>query len=52
MSKDEIIDVLKYIALMVTVTGCIWGFGKFFADTVSDMKVITPTDGVECIVVS
>ena len=45
-------DTIIYVGVMVIVMLCIWGAGKLFADTVSDHKVISPKDGVECVVVS
>ena len=49
---ESLFDVIKYIAFVVVVSGCIWGAGKLFADGVSDYKVIQPVNGVECVVVS
>lgn len=43
---------IKYVALYIVVILCIWGAGKFFADSVSDYEVIKPESGVKCVVVS
>ena len=47
-----IFDVVKYLALTAAVCLCIWGVGKLFADSISDYEIITPKDGIECVVVS
>ena len=52
MAKEDILYVVKYIAIMVVVFAFIWGAGKIFADSVSDYEVIKPKDGIECVVVS
>ena len=52
MSKDDIKNVALYIALMVLVTVSIWWVGSFFAKSVSDYEVISPKEGVQCVVVS
>ena len=44
------IDIMKYIAILVVMYGCIWMAGKLFADSVSDYEVIKPKAGVECVV--
>lgn len=43
---------IKYVAIYVVVLIGIWGIGTVFAKTVSDYKVISPEEGVRCVVVS
>ncbi len=52
MDKDEIIGVVKYVVVVVVMTGFVWGLGKLAADSMSDMTIINPKPGVECVVVS
>ena len=50
--SENIKNVALYIALMVLVTVSIWWVGSFFAKSVSDYEVISPKEGVQCVVVS
>jgi len=52
MSKEDYINIAKYIAVMIVLYFCIWTGGKLFADSVSDYEIIKPKEGVECVVVS
>jgi len=56
MYQEETIVMIRGIAVYIVVTVivvlCIWGAGKLVADNISDVKVINPKPGVECVVVS
>jgi hypothetical protein len=52
MDIEDTKSVIVYIGLTVLVTVAIWWVGSFFAKSVSDYEVITPKQGVECVVVS
>lgn len=45
-------DYIKYTAIYIMVLIGIWGIGTAFAKKVSDYEVITPEEGVKCVVVS
>lgn len=49
---NKVKEIGIYIGVMVLMYVCIWGLGKLFADGVSDHKLITPKEGIECVVVS
>ena len=40
------------IAPALIIVLVVWGLGSLFAKTVSDYEVISPKEGIECIVVS
>ena len=44
----NIINIVFYVCLIVSL----WGIGVLFARSVSDYEVITPEDGIKCVVVS
>lgn len=45
-------DLIKYVAVIISITLITWGVGTLFADGVSNYKIINPKDGIECVVVS
>ena len=45
-------EYIKYAAIYICVLLGVWGVGTVFADSVSDYNIITPKDGVQCVVVS
>ncbi len=45
-------EYVKYIAIYVVVIVGIWGIGTAFAKSVSDYELISPTQGIKCVVVS
>ena len=48
----EIMEYIKLISIYVGVVLIVWGVGNMFAKGVSDHKIISPKQGVECVVVS
>jgi hypothetical protein len=52
MDIEDTKGVIGYIVITVLVTVSIWWVGSFFAKSVSDYEVITPKEGVQCVVVS
>jgi len=52
VDKETIFGIIKHIVFIIVLYGFIWAGGKVFADAVSDYEMITPKDGVECVVVS
>jgi len=44
--------IISYIAIYGLVIFCVWWGAKFFADSISDIEIVSPKDGIECAVVS
>jgi hypothetical protein len=44
--------MIMYFAIYSVVLFGIWGVGTLFADSISDHEVISPEQGVKCVVVS
>lgn len=51
-TSENIKSVASYVAMVVSITLVIWWVGSFFAKSISDYEVISPKEGVECVVVS
>ena len=45
-------EYIRYMLVYLMVLVAIWGIDTIFANSVSDHKVITPEEGVKCIIVS
>lgn len=46
--KELVITITTYIGLIILI----WYMGRYFANEISDYEVISPKDGIECVVVS
>ena len=52
MNIEKFIHFMIWAGTTLVMVGLMWTIGTYFAETVSDHKVITPKPGVECVVVS
>jgi len=52
IKKGDVLGMAIYIFAVLMMLLLTWGVGKLVSDSLSDYKVISPEEGVNCVVVS